>query len=46
MCPLVIDEIEIGDGNQEALQTYDLLEKYKERHPDTEFLFVGGTDLV
>ena len=46
--PIKIDTTEIENENEDldAIPTYYLLEKFKKEHPKTEFLFVGGTDLV
>ncbi len=46
--PIKIDTTEIENENEnlDAIPTYFLLEKFKKEHPQTEFLFVGGTDLV
>ena len=42
--PLKIDPIEVENGP--SIPTKYLLNQYQEEHPDFEFLFVCGTDLI
>lgn len=42
--PIKIDPIEVVHG--ESIPTFYLLEQYQKAHPDHEFWFVMGTDLV
>ncbi len=42
--PVKVDPIEVEHGN--SIPTYYLLQNYKKAHPETEFWFVIGTDLI
>lgn len=42
--PVKIDDIEVKNGD--TIPTRLLLNKYEEMHPEVEFWFVMGTDLI
>lgn len=42
--PIKVDTVEVENG--ESIPTRYLLDRYEEEHPDTEFWFVMGTDLI